>query len=139
MSVLETVLCKVHGALRTNGLLYIAQPSPVDATVEVVLGDKVLFTDELPKPNFNVRLQTTEDAIAEIVDKGLFQIKQENTHSSTLVYESVDEWLSYYLVYTEDPEELQAMAARARGYFVDGESRVKLIANYYEVLLVKVG
>lgn len=141
MHVLTDVLRRVHKSLRTDGLLLIVQPAPVNAIIQMEIEGSIEI-EELEEPNFLRYLEATDFSIRNVLAERLFVVEDEATTPDKGLYhcneyDSLDEWVKDRTAFCEDRETFDALSTKMQSLASGREHRIFEYWREHEILLRK--
>ena len=108
------VLHRVHRWLRPGGRLLDIHPEPEDARVEVRHRDHLTFVGPYQRAAIYKNIHAARDALAGVVDEGLFARERSVGFEVLYHFDRVDAWLAYRVERGTSTEVDPALLARAR-------------------------
>ena len=131
---------EIHRLLKPAGTLIDIHPVAVSSLIELHQGGKIDLVGDLTIRQWCTDFQQADNALAEIVQKGLFIVARAEVFDSLIYYASVEEMrtsLKEAIDYfdrgadsTSDEEgQVDALAARAEELMQDAVSGAELIAH----------
>ena len=140
--ILNTVLKKVHEALRPNGHLLIIQPARRNAIIRLVVKGRERLCEEFDEPNFLDYLRATEHAICLSAEKKLFVTLDEanypeGDHWLVHVYDSLDEYDEDHRSSCEDIMAFDTLVKRIKKKAGSKAHKVEEYIKEYRILLQK--
>ena len=114
MYAFQTLLEKIHSALRTDGVLILRIPEPEDGTLQAWRGGENIFTTQTGEPVFNGYAATGKQVLRKNIAEGRFTSLGENTHDFDYMYDSVDAWWNDVSPGCEDRPQLDEVSAKLR-------------------------
>lgn len=138
MHAFQTLLDKVHRALRADGVLILRIPEPEDGRLEAWRSGECIFSAQTGEPVFNGYAATGKQVLRDQIEEGRFTSLGEITHDFDYVYDSVDSWWNDVAPGCEDRPQLDELAARLRQ--IDDQSallRINVRYKEWTILLQK--
>jgi hypothetical protein len=117
----------VHRSLRPGGRLLDVHPEPAHPRIEVRLGDRLIQAGQADDTTFIDIVLAAREALASVIEAGLFVRERETTFEVRRHFDSVDAWLAYNAEMSDAPVISEALIARTRELLSrePGELRVR--------------
>ncbi len=131
MYAFQTLLEKVHSALRSDGVLILRIPEPEDGTLQVWRAGECIFTTQTGEPVFSGYAATGKRVLRQFIAEDRFAGLGEGTHDFDYVYDSVDAWWNDVSAGCEDRPQLDELTARLRS-IDDQSARARVSVRYKE-------